>query len=204
MLSFLRSSKEHKLSSKSKKILESYMAGAVEEIGFVKKNEAKTKAANYAADFYKAGKAEGLTKADIEAKEKQVAKDLKHYGLKERFGYVSDARYDDDYESLKRGFGSLFAVLGATMIAASVAKTPEVGALCVLGPAFAVDAAKLTVRIGGIPWNKNQERRLDEYTELKHAQLALKKLKREFKKTERSEEPAKLFTQVAVLKNQGR
>ena len=81
-LNFLRSSKKHELIPEARKLLEDYMAGAVKEIGFVKKEKAEVKANDYAEDFHKSGKDVGLSKADIKAMEKQVAKELKNYSNK--------------------------------------------------------------------------------------------------------------------------
>jgi len=221
-LNFLRSSKEHKLSPESKKLLEGYMAGAVKEIGFVRKGRAETKAEKYAADFYEAGKAEGLTKADVKAMEKQVAKDLKQYGLKERFNYATNVRAAEE-DMFKATLGSIGActLMGAAAAVASVGGQPEVG-VGILGATAAIALAKSAAFVVGASNNEEEKRKIEEYTELKHAQLALKQLKHKFTAAERAqdrEEVAKLFAagygqpsggliqnpvQMAKLKNQGR
>ena len=197
-LNFLRSSDEHKLSPEAKQLLEGYMAGAVKEIGFGEQNKAKTKAEKYAADFYKSGKAEGLTKADVKAMEKHVAKDLKKYGLKERLDYFTNAS----------GNKLLAFELGLAAVAVGAAACQGIiGDTATLGIAGASLGSMVT---SGLALGVNMafygdERKLDEYVALKQAQLALKKLKREFtnpEHAERSELASKLLTQAAALKNQ--
>ena len=78
-LNFLFSLKKQSLSPESKKLLDAYTADAVKEIGNVKKIDAEIKASQYASDFYKAGKAESLTSADVKIAEKLNAKEMKQY-----------------------------------------------------------------------------------------------------------------------------
>ena len=181
-LNFLRSSKKHELIPEAKKLLMDYMAGAVKEIGFVKKGKAEEKANDYAEDFHKSGKDVGLTKADIKAMEKQVAKELKKYGLKERFNYATNIRAAEE-NMFKATLGSLGActLMGAAAVVVSLGGQPEVG-VGVLGATAAIAVAKSAAFVVGASNNEEEKRKIEEYTELKHAQLALKQLKQKIGK----------------------
>lgn len=195
-LNFLRSSKKSSLSPEAKALLESYMAGAKKEIGFVSKDKAETKAGAYAEDFYKTAKAEGLKKSDIKAMEKQMAKELKQYGLKERVNYAANLRAAEENPMpvfLKDAGIGMAAV--AAMAAASASGQHGVSA-GIFGAGMAVIAAKTVVCYAGASTNDAEKRKVEEFTELKHAQLALKQLRHKFTAAERAanrEEAAKLF-----------
>ncbi len=174
-LSFLRSSKKKDLSPEAKKLLDAYMAGAKKEIGFVEKNDAYWKAEKYASDFFKSGKADTLTSKDVKLMEKQVAKELRQYGLKERLNYASNTKAKGDRAFVDLGLKAAgFSVLGA----ASVALDPELGGPVLLA-GYAALAVETAVRCASWPKDDAQAKKIEDYTELKHAQLALKQLKRE-------------------------
>lgn len=176
-LNFLRSSKKHELIPEARKLLEDYMAGAVKEIGFVKKEKAEVKANDYAEDFHKSGKDVGLSKADIKAMEKQVAKELRQYGLKERVNYAANLRAAEENPmkvALKDVGIGMAAV--AAMAAASASGQHGVAA-GIFGAGMAVIAAKAAVCYAGASTNAEEKRKIEEYAELKHAQLALRQLR---------------------------
>ena len=218
----LFSSKKHELSPESKKLLEGYMAGAVKEIGFARKKDAEEIATYYANDFYKAGKAEGVSKADVKAMEKQVSKELKQYGLRERINYATDGRAIKENPTSTIVQGAFAATMMAMSVGAAAADGEMGLASAFMTIGLAGAAANAALYYAGTSYNKEQERKIDEYTELKHAQLALKQLKREFSAAEHAkykEEVAGLFAagygqpsggliqnpvQMAKLKNQGR
>jgi len=85
-VSLQRSSTEHQLKPEAKALLESYMAGAIKEIGYDFKGSARRKAGKYATDFYRSDEAKALTKEDVKAMEKQMSVELKQYGWKEKTG----------------------------------------------------------------------------------------------------------------------
>ena len=64
----------------------------------------------------------------------------------------------------------------AASMAASLGGQYGVGA-GILGAGLAVAVAKSAVYMAGAPDNEFQKKRIDEYTELKHAQLALRQLR---------------------------
>lgn len=194
-LNFLFSSKKQSLSPESKKLLDAYTAGAVKEIGNVKKIDAEIKASQYASDFYKSGKAESLTSADVKIAEKQIAKEMKQYGMKERLNYATDAR-PSKLESLLLKC----AVLSVGGLA-SAATGNETG-MATVTAGFALLAAQTAVRLAAFPKTDEQERKIDEYADLKHAQLALKQLKRELKIKEGLERDRRIDEKIDSYKKQ--
>lgn len=191
-LNFLRFSKEKEMKPETKALLESYMAGAVKEIGFAKKSRAEEMATDYAKDFYEAGKAESITKADIKAMEKQVSKELKQYGLKERLNYSINGKAisENPFSTLLQGAGvAALVVVGSGTAAIDGQHALAAG---LIGVGVAVAVAKSAAFYAGEPKNETEARKIEEYTNLKHAQLALKQLKREFTAKERAEYSEKL------------
>jgi len=215
-LSLLFSSKEKKLSPKAEEILNVYIAGAKKEIGYVRKNTAKDKASLYASDFYNSDKAKEITKDDVKVMEKRVEKDLKKYGWREKLNYATNVRAIDEHpiSSVLKGSG---IALVATACAVSTAIDGQFGmSALITGVGLAAGMTRAATYYASAPRNDGEVRKVDEYTDLKHAQLALKQLKREFQKAEREEyrnEVSKLFAagygqpsgglvQAAMLKGQ--
>ena len=215
-LNFLRSSQKSTLSPEAKELLNSYMAGAKKEIGFVSKSKAEEKSVLYAMDFYHSGKAEGLTKSDVKIMEKQVNKELKQYGVQEHINYAATlrAKEENPLPALLKDAG--IGLLAASTAASAAADGQYGIALGVVGVGVIAAATKAAIVYAGLPNTEEQSKKVDEYTELKHAQLALKQLKREFKAAERAEykkevsqlfaagygQPSGGFVQAAMLKRQ--
>ncbi|MBR1777802.1 MAG: hypothetical protein IJ752_04365 [Alphaproteobacteria bacterium] len=174
-LELLFSSKEKTLSPETKKLLDGYMAGAKKEIGFVDKNEAYWKAEKYASDFFKSGKADSLTTEDVKLMEKQVAKEIRGYGFKERLNYASNTKAKEEtaFEMIGLKAAGL-TVLGL----GGAALDPDLGTPVVLA-GYAALAVETVVRCASLPKDDAQAKKIEDYTDLKHAQLALKQLKRE-------------------------
>lgn len=195
-LNFFFSSKKQSLTPETKKLLDDYTAGAVKEIGNVKKFDAEIKASEYAAGFYKSGKAEGLTAADVKIAEKQVAKEMKGYGVKERLNYAFDGRPTTGFESLLLKY----AVLSVGGLAA--AATGNETGLATVAAGYAVLTAQTALKLSTFPKTDEQERKIDEYADLKHAQLALKQLRRELNFQESLERDRKIADKIDSYKKQ--
>ena len=177
-LKLLRSTKEHKLSPKAEKLLISYMDGAIKEIGFVSKGKANSSAEWFAEDFYYSGKAKGLSTDDVTAMEKRVDKSLKKYGFKERLNYLTNVRAIEENPTafiLKGGAAGMLA-MGA--FSEALAGNNHGAALAVLGIAVAASLGKVAANQALSGKTDEENRKIDEYTNMKHAQLALKQLKR--------------------------
>ena len=218
-LSILQSSEKHEVKSESQKLLETYVQGATKSIGYVYRSEARKKAGEYAKDFYCSDEAKTLTKTDVKAMEKQLNRELKQYGWKERLDYHLNGRAqqeeagskeDPDILDVMKAMRGVLAV-GAVGIAVSTAKllNHQIQDPAVVASFLAI-ATKGVVMMGNTIINDNREQAVEKYTDLKHSQLALKKLKREIKKAGRSgkdalkEQPNAGLIQAARLKNQGR
>jgi hypothetical protein len=222
-LNYLRSWEKHE--QKPEGVLLDYMLGAAGSIGFVYKSDARKKAAEYAKDFYHSDEAKVLTKRDVETMEKQVAKDLKEFGWKQRLNYHLNGKAAEEMDgmgdkSLMKSMRGIAAVAAATVVAGVMSMhNPQVqnpALITGVGLMLLKGAVLVKGTIDDDPVKTAQ------YTTLKHAQLALKQLRREFSKAERTqdrEEAAKLFAagygqpsggliqnpiQAAKLKNQGR
>ena len=197
-LGLLFSSKEKKLTSEAKKLLEGYMAGAKKEIGFVSKDDAYWKATRYAADFYKSGKADTLTTDDVKLMEKQLGKEMKQYGFKERLNYASNTKAKEDTAFISIGLKaagiSLAGVVGITV-------DPELGVpVTMLG--YAAVATEAAIRCASWPRDKAEAKKIEDYTDLKHAQLALKQLKRELGFKEAEERAVKRAEKIDAYKDE--
>ena len=199
-LKLLRSTEEHKLSPKAEKLLSSYMDGAIKEIGFVSKAKANTLAGWFAEDFYYSGKAKGLSTDDVSAMEKRVDKSLKKYGFKERLNYLTNVRAIEENPTtfvLKGGAAGMLA-MGA--LSEAFVTNHHAAALSILGIAVTASIGKVAMNQALSGKTDEENRKIEEYTNMKHAQLALKQLKRKMEFPEdRSTMPD---VQAALLKKQ--
>ena len=197
-LKLQRSTEEHKLSPKAEKLLISYMAGAVKEIGFVSKGKADTLADWFAEDFYYSGKAKGLTTNDVQAMEKRVDKSLKKYGFKERLNYLTNVRAMEENPTVFVLKGGAAGMLAMGAFSEALVNNHHAAALSVLGIAVAASLGKTAMNQALSGKTDEENRKIDEYTNMKHAQLALKQLKRKMEYPEdRSVMPE---VQTALLK----
>lgn len=181
--------------TKSAALLNKYLSGAVLKMDGMTKENAEKVANKFAAE-----KAEGIQVADVTAKEAEVNKDLKKYGLREKLNYASDAKaYSEDIQKSVDSIVTTGVMSVASVLTLAVATTsaPEQGAaMGVVGGALlaAVTAerlAKAGLRAVSGPRNEAQAKKIDEYTELKHTQLALKQLKNVLLAPEREAQKAK-------------
>lgn len=158
-------------------LLNKYIKGAVTEIGFVRRSEAEEKGLGYAEAFVKDGKAKGLTSADIKQKEKEVKAGLKNYGMREKINYAANLRAMEEHPlmPLAKGAATVVGVAAVTLAAAAEGDVASAAAAAGIGTGVAIAAA--CVYFAGVPKSEMQAKKVEEYTELKHAQLALKQLK---------------------------
>ena len=200
-LKLQRSTEEHKLSPKAEKLLNSYMAGAVKEIGFVSKGKADTLAEWFAEDFYYSGKAEGLSTDDVATMEKRVDKSLKQFSFKERLNYLTNVRAMEENPTAFIIKGGAAGMLAMGVLSEAFITNHHAAALSVLGIAVAASLGKVAANQALSGKTEEENRKIEEYTNMKHAQLALKQLKRKMEYPEdRSALSEKM--QAAVLKKQ--
>lgn len=185
-ISFKLFSEPKPMDAKTAALLNKYIKGAVEEIGFVRRSEAEKKSAGYAAAFVKDGKAEGLTSADIRQKEKEVRAGLKNYGIKEKINYAANLRATEENPLLPLAKGTACAI-GVAVVAMACAAEGDIAAtVAAAGIGLTAGAGVAAVYFAGAPTSEAQEKKIEEYTELKHAQLALKQLKSIVRDAEKS------------------
>ena len=197
-LNFLRSEKEHKLSPEARKVLENYMAGAVNETKGTLKTIARHVARDEAKTFYHSEEAKGLTKADVQAMEKEVAGQLKQYGGLEKLNYHVNGLVNGADEKCQQKNPLPYLAIGLTTGIAEGLYTGLGGSAP--GAIFSIGVAASLTKLAVVGISQmNPEKDAIEYTDLKHAQLALKKLKREFKKDERKEKRAEFKKEVSNL-----
>lgn len=194
-MSLMIETKAGQKDTKSAALLNKYLSGAVAKMDGMTKKDAKKVANKFAAE-----KAEGIQVADVTAKEAEVKEGLKKFGLRETLNYASDAKaLSEDVQKsvdtmLVTGVMSVASVL---TLAVATTSTPEQGATLgavagvVLTAATAERLAKAGLRAVSAPRNEEQARKADEYTELKHTQLALKQLKNVLLAPEREAQKAK-------------
>lgn len=171
---------------KAEKLLKEYISSSQKEIGYAPRKKASEKAEDFAAAFYKAGKAEGIGSGDIRKMEEKISRNLKPYGLKERINYLANVKstIENPLMTYVKGTVATVLVAGAAISAANDEQLALAGGILGIGVAAALTkAAAFHV---GLPNNEKEEQKVTEYTDLKHAQLALKQLKRQVKATERA------------------
>lgn len=181
--------------TKSAALLNKYLSGAVAKMdGMTKKDATKV------ADKFAAQKAQGIELADVTAKEADVNEGLKKFGLKEKLNYASDAKaYNEDIQKSvdTMVMTGVMSVASTLTLAVATTSTPEQGATLgavagvVLTAATLERLAKAGMRAVSAPRNEEQAKKVDEYTELKHTQLALKQLKNVLTAPEREAQKAK-------------
>lgn len=205
--------------------LNKYLSGSLQFIGNSTKVEASQKASEYAekqnlSEFTSNPKE---TKDAIVAKETELKKASKQYGLQEKMNYAFDARVFQErpLDELAQGLHvALFASAG--MMTAAFSNSPEAATL--FGVGGVLTAATLTTgRFLSAGETEKEKKSINEYAEIKHAQLALKQLKKKvmpsIKAAENKEKgipsakemfaaglgnPGGMITPLDFKKNQGR
>ena len=162
--------------------LNKYLSGALVKMDGMTKADA-TKAAKAMAE--KAAD-KGISVSDVVAKEKEVKDSLKGYGLREKVNYHSDAKaFNEDINKSIYTMINTAILSSATLctLAATYSSSPEEGATMgavmggVMGAITVERLAKAGLRAVSGAKNEEQAKKVDDYTELKHTQLALKQLK---------------------------
>ncbi|MBO4519857.1 MAG: hypothetical protein J5787_01480 [Alphaproteobacteria bacterium] len=243
-LNFLRSSEEHKLNQEEqkealikrravRKLLHSYLEGAIvaggnRPNGFRKtKSEGKSGVVDYVEKYVagadKNGAAKRLMSAPdalsmIEAEERALKKKASAASLKTKINYALDMDNRDTGNNSRVLAGSLGVVAGVICSAAVI----DSGNYVPQAMALALPLFGAAVLGDEIVRSKTPEERkaVQDYADVKHAQLALKMLKKEIEapikaaeKAKRKEEVAQLFAagygqpsggliQAATLRNQ--
>lgn len=183
-------------------LLNKYLAGVVKAMDGRTKSEVKKIAAEHAAG----ADMKMFTVETVKAKEAETAKQMKKYGLREKMNYAADGKALDDNpgESISRAI-SMAVASSATMLTVAVAAgsgeiTGLGAAMAGIGGAYTVNAAaRAAMRHFSRPKNEEQTQKVAGYTELKHAQMALKQLKKVLEAPEKAAQKAKDREMIAQL-----
>ncbi len=111
-----------------------------------------------------------INRADIEAKRKEIKQDLKEFGFREKLNYMTDVTADNSLFSTAIKMAAVTAVVATTNAVA-----PEATEI-VAGAGLAYVAFRGGLEVNNLAQTDKQDRKTSDYVELKHAQIALKKL----------------------------
>lgn len=186
-------------SKATKDLLQSYLKGAVALTAGKTKTEAKRLIAEYQKNADKEalmGSAEAL---DIVREQEKALKDrASGYGLKTKMNYVSDADIPDVSDVVAGGMAAVATVSLAPVV---VADPNTLGAtLFVATSAYmATKAGKLLAAEMSASKTPEQKKNAQDYADVKHAQLALKLLKKEIEEPIKAAEKEKYKEEVNKL-----
>jgi len=211
-------------SAATNKLLRSYLEGAIALTKDKTKSESKQLIKDY---FEKADKKELMGASDalavVEAKEKRLKEKASSASFKTKVNYATDA---DKTDLSSQVIGGGIAFVATALLAPVVANDPNALSATVLAATASYTAVKVAKGVklmaAELSASKTPEekRNAQNYANVKHAQLALKLLKKEIEapikaaeKAKRREEIAQLFAagygqpsggliQAATLKNQ--
>ncbi len=186
--------------NKTYKLLNSYLDGAVALTEGKAKADAKEAIGTYHKQTdMKSFKDSADALKIIAEKEKDLKNKASSFGLREKVNYASDADVVRLSEVVSMGMASV----ASSLLAPIVATDPNALSATVLTATAAYATTKILKSVGGqISMSKtpDQQAKAKEYAAVKHAQLALKLLKKEIeaplkeaKKTEYKKKVAELF-----------
>lgn len=172
-------------SSKSAALLNKYLKEAVH----LTYSDTLFEANRYLSDFATRPHWEEIKREDIDAKRKEIKKELKEYGIKDMAAYYGNIKAGDHFRETMVKVG---IVTAATAVAAAV--SPELGH-AVAGAALAYMGVKTASKVAGAPTTPKELFSTRDYVDLKHAQMALRKLSNHLEKKE-----LKKMKQEAIIK----
>ena len=122
------------------------------------------------SDYAKRSEWDGISSADVAAKRKEVEKDMKGFGIKDKLAYYGNVKAGEHSRETTTKLG----ILAAAMVVAA-AIDPELSH-CVAGAGMAYMASKVGAKMASAPQTPKELFSTRDYVDLKHAQTALKKL----------------------------
>ena len=157
-------SNAEKVSAWDKHVLDAYLTGAVASMS----GKTKAEAAEIAEKYVRATDRSGISEAAVDAKNAELKKEAKQFGLREKLNYATDADHDVKLE---------WIAVGATSLVETMAKSEVMpnGPVALVVPKNAIKAAVGSMVKADTP---DKKVKADEYAAVKHAQLVLKQLKR--------------------------
>lgn len=180
-----------KKDAKSAALLNKYMKGAVKGM----KNMTKMEASNEVAKMMENVDLNDFSLDQVEARRKEVKSEMKKYGFQEKLNYFSDSHASDanPQEATAKTIGAVSVVI-LTSVTTAIASSAE-ATIGVLGMGTAAILGKATMAWLSRAENADQAKKIAEYVDLKHANLALRKLENALIKKE-----CKELTQEAYAK----
>ena len=122
------------------------------------------------SDYAKRSEWDGISSADVAAKRKEVEKDMKGFGIKDKLAYYGNVKAGEHSRETTTKLG----ILAAAMVVAA-AIDPDLSH-CVAGAGMAYMASKVGAKMASAPQTPKELFSTRDYVDLKHAQTALKKL----------------------------
>jgi len=164
--------------SKSMALLNKYLKEAV----WLTSSDTIIGANRYLADFATRPRWEEIKREDIEARQKENKEKMKRFGFRDKAAYYANikSKHHEKETLIKMG------VIAATIIAAT-AVSPDLGRT-VAGISAAYLGSKLAAGTIGEPTTPKELFSTRDYVDLKHEQLALRKLERHLTKKEKMSE----------------
>lgn len=163
--------------SKSAALLNKYL----KEATYLTNSDTIIEANRFLGDFATRPRWEGIKQEDIEAKKKEIKEEMKQYGFRDKAAYYGNIKAGDH---MKESLIKLGVVAATAMAAAAV--SPELGQV-VAGVGMAYVTSKLAARTIGEPDTPKELFSTRGYADLKHQQIALRKLSHHLEKKELEE-----------------
>lgn len=145
------------------------------------------------SDYAKRSEWESLSSAEVAAKRKEVEKDMKGFGIKDKLAYYGNVKAGDHTRETTTKLGIIAA---AMVVAATI--DPDLSH-CVAGAGMAYIASKVGAQTVGTPQTPKELFSTRDYVDLKHAQTALRKLETRLTKKENQEMIQKAIVKGAYM-----
>lgn len=179
--------------SKSAALLNKYL----EEVVELTHSDSMIVANHYLKDFATRPRWEGIKQEDISARYAENKEKMKEYGFRDKAAYYANIRTRDNG---KESFIKLGAVMATTLAAAAV--SPELGQV-VGGIGAAYLGSKMIAGTIGDPTTPKELFSTSSYKDLRHEQLALRKLSRHLAKKEKEEKNSAAKKSVLAFVGRG-
>ena len=175
--------------TKSQQLLNKYLTDAVR----LTHSDTLLEAHKYLSDFAKRPAWEEIKREDIDAKRAEIKEELKGFKFTDKAAYYANVKAGEHKREtlIKAG-----VVLGATLVATAI--SPELGKV-VGGAAAAYVISKNVAWMSGTPTTPKELFSTRDYADLKHAQLALRKLSHHLDKKEMNEMKQKAIQSGAYM-----
>lgn len=160
--------------TKSAALLNKYLSEAV----YLTSTDSIIKTHRWLSDFATRPRWEGIKQEDIDARYKENKEKLKEFGFKDKAAYYANVKSKDGGKEALIKWG---AFLTATAVATAI--SPELGQ-AVGGIGLAYMGSKLVAGTIGEPTTPKELFSTRDYVDLRHEQIALRKLSRHIEKKE--------------------